>query len=278
MPSDLKAAFLWVASGYDLVKTMGLQLLEGRDFSRGYASDTADYLVNEAAIQFMHYKNPIGKPFTFQGKRGKILGVLKDFHLSSLQNKIYPLVISYSAPEDGGKILIRTEQGKTTQAMAGIQALCRELNPAFPFTYHFSEEAYQKLYKSESMIQQLATYFAGLAIAISCMGLLGLVIFTAEQRRKEIGIRKVLGAGTGSVFALLSREFIYLVGLSILLATPIAWWGLHSWLAGYAYHIPLQWTLFLWSGMVVILIALATITYQSIRAAWVNPVESLRAE
>jgi putative ABC transport system permease protein len=276
-PHD-KIAFLWVSSGYNLVKTMGLELLEGRDFSPGYASDTTDYLVNETAIQFMHYKNPIGKPLTFQGKKGKILGVLKDFHLSSLQNKIYPLVVSYSRPEEGGKILIRTERGKTSEAIAGLSALSSELNPAFPFTYTFTEEAYQQLYKSESMVQELARYFAGLAIAISCMGLLGLVIFTAEQRLKEIGIRKVLGAGTASIFRLLSKEFMSLVGVSILLATPLAWWGLHEWLKGYAYHVSLDWTTFLWSGLLVLLIALATISYQSMRAALVNPVKSLRAE
>jgi ABC-type antimicrobial peptide transport system permease subunit len=276
-PHD-KLAFLWVSSGYNLVKTMGLELLEGRDFSPGYASDTTDYLVNETAIQFMHYKNPIGKPLSFQGKKGKILGVLKDFHLSSLQNKIYPLVISYSRPEEGGKILIRTERGKTSQAIAGLSALSRELNPAFLFTYTFTEEAYQRLYQSESMVQELARYFAGVAIAISCMGLLGLVIFTAEQRLKEIGIRKVLGAGTGSIFRLLSKEFMGLVGLSVLLATPPAWWGLHEWLRGYAYHVSLDWTTFLWSGLLILLIALATISYQSIRAALVNPVKSLRSE
>jgi putative ABC transport system permease protein len=204
--------------------------------------------------------------------------VLKDFHLSSLQNKIYPLVISYSRPEEGGKILIRTERGKTSQAIAGLSALSRELNPAFPFTYTFTEEAYQRLYKSEAVVQELARYFAGLAIAISCLGLLGLVIFTAEQRLKEIGIRKVLGAGTGSIFGLLSKEFMSLVGLSILLATPLAWWGLHEWLKGYAYHVSLDWITFLWPGLLVLLIALATISYQSIRAALVNPVKSLRSE
>jgi len=128
------------------------------------------------------------------------------------------------------------------------------------------------------VVQELARYFAGLAIAISCLGLLGLVIFTAEQRLKEIGIRKVLGAGTGSIFGLLSKEFMSLVGLSILLATPLAWWGLHEWLKGYAYHVSLDWITFLWPGLLVLLIALATISYQSIRAALVNPVKSLRSE
>ena len=276
-PHD-KEAFVLYSSGYGLVKTMGLELLQGRDFSPGYATDTTGYLLNEAAVRQMHYKDPVGKFFTLQGHRGPILGVIKDFHFNSLHDAIWPLVINYSRPQDGGDLLIRTQPGKTRQAITGLAALCRDLNPAFPFTCTFSDEEYQKLYKSEAMIRDLSIDFAILAIFISCLGLLGLVIFTAEQRIKEIGIRKVLGAGIGSIFGLLSREFMSLVGVSVVIATPLAWWAVHEWLKDYAYHIPIQWTVFVWAGMLVIFIALMTISYQSVRAALVNPVRSLRSE
>ncbi len=203
--------FTQSAVGYDFTKTMHLQLAQGRDFSKDFATDSAGYLINESALKIIGYKNPIGKPLTFWQKKGTIIGVLKDFHFNSLHEQINPLVLRLGENIEWGAALVRTEPGKTKQALASLEKVCKELNPKFPFTYKFSDEEYAKLYKSEQVVSQLANYFAFLGIFISCLGLLGLVIFTAEQRTKEFGIRKVLGASPATLFTLLSKEFLLLV-------------------------------------------------------------------
>ncbi|MGH2566382.1 MAG: ABC transporter permease, partial [Ginsengibacter sp.] len=198
---NLDIDFSYAAVGYDFIKTMHLRLKEGRDFSKDFATDSVGYLVNESALQIIKYKNPIGKPLTFWGKKGTIIGVLKDFHFNSLHEPIRPLVLSLGEHATFGEVLVRTQPGKTKQALASLAAICKTLNPKFPFTYQFSDEEYAKLYTSEQVVSQLANYFAILAISISCLGLLGLVMFTAEQRTKEFGIRKVLGANPFTLFS-----------------------------------------------------------------------------
>jgi ABC-type antimicrobial peptide transport system permease subunit len=174
--------------------------------------------------------------------------------------------------------LIRTQPGKSRDAIAGIESLCKELNPAFPPSYYFVDEQYQKLYQSEQIINKLSNAFAFLAIFISCLGLLGLAMFTAEQRLKEIGIRKVLGASVRSLFGLLSQEFLVLVVIALLIATPVTWYAMNKWLQSFAYRAPLQWWVFAVSGVLIMLIALATVSFQAIKAALVNPIKSLRSE
>ena len=177
-----------------------------------------------------------------------------------------------------GSALVRIEPGKTKQALAGLERLCKELNPKFPFTYTFSDEAYQKLYKSEAVVSRLARYFAILAISISCLGLLGLAIFASEQRTKEFGVRKVLGASPVSLFNLLSKEFLVLVLVALVIASPIAWWAMSQWLQNYEYRVPVSWWMFVFAGVVAVFIALFTVSFQAIRAAIANPVKSLRTE
>jgi len=179
---------------------------------------------------------------------------------------------------DYGSALVRTEPGKTKEALASLEKVCKELNPKFPFTYKFSDEEYAKLYKSEQVVSQLANYFAFLAIFISCLGLLGLVIFATAQRTKEIGIRKVLGASVTSVTILLGKDFAKLVAVATVIAVPIAWFAMNKWLQGFAYRINIQWWMFLLSGCTAIIIALATVSFQSIKSALANPVKSLRTE
>lgn len=266
------------ATGYDFVRTMNLKLIDGRDLSRDFASDSAGYLINEAALKIIGYKNPVGKPLTFWGKKGTIVGVLKDFHFASLHDPIKPLILRNGEKDDWGHILVRTEAGKTKEAIAGMAKIYKELNPKFPFAYSFSDEDYQKLYQSEQVINKLSNYFAFLGIFISCLGLLGLVMFTAEQRTKEIGIRKVLGASVGSLFTLLSKEFIMLVVLALAIASPLAWWAMHAWLQGFAYRTPVGVWVFALAGLLAVLIALATVSFQAIKAAMANPVKSLRTE
>ena len=270
--------FTQVSVGYDFTKTMKLKMVQGRDFSKDFATDSIGYLINETALKRVGYADPIGKPFTMWGKKGTIVGILQDFHFKSLHSAIDPLVVRLREKEDYGNILVRTQPGQTKQALATIEKLCKELNPNFTFTYQFSDQEYQKLYDNEQVVSKLSDAFAFLAIFISCLGLLGLAMFTAEQRTKEIGIRKVLGASVGSLFTLLSREFIVLVIIALLIASPISWYAMNKWLLNYSYHIDLAWWIFLLSGGIAIFITLITVSFQSAKAALMNPIKSLRSE
>lgn len=275
---NLDVQFTQSAVGYDFTKTMHLQMAAGRDFSKDFPTDSVGYLINEAAAKIIGYKNPLGKPLTFWGKKGTIVGVLKDFHFNSLHTAINPLVLRLGENIEWGSALVRTEPGKTKIALANIEKICKDLNPKFPFTYKFSDEEYAKLYKSELVVGQLANYFAFLAIFISCLGLLGLVMFTSQQRTKEFGIRKVLGARPAALFNLLSKEFLTLIFIAMLIATPIAWLAMKSWLKDYAYQINISWWMFALAGLLAIVIALLTLSFQAIKAAMANPVKSLRME
>ncbi|HTD98252.1 MAG TPA: ABC transporter permease [Mucilaginibacter sp.] len=275
---NLNVEFTQVSVGYDFVPTMKLKVVDGRDYSKTFATDSVGYLVNESALNRIGYKNPVGKPLTMWGKKGTIVGILKDFHFNSLHDPITPLIVRLREHEDYGNILVRTQPGQTKQALATIEKLCKQLNPNFTFSYSFSDDEYQKLYKNEQIVGKLSNSFAFLAIFISCLGLLGLAMFTAEQRIKEIGIRKVLGASVGSLFTLLSREFLILVFIALLIASPIAYYFMHEWLKGYTYRTGIEWWVFLLSGVIAILITLVTVSFQSAKAALMNPVKSLRSE
>lgn len=275
---NVNIEFTQISVGYDFVKTMKLKVLAGRDYSKSFATDSVGYIINETALKRIGYKDPIGQPITQWGKPGKIIGLIKDFHFNSMHEQIRPLIIRFGEQENYGSLLIRTEPGKTKQALASLEALCRQINPAFPFTYTFSDQEYQKLYQNEQIVTKLSNAFAFLAIFISCLGLLGLAMFTAEQRVKEIGIRKVLGASVGSLFSLLSSEFLILVIIALGIALPVSWYAMNSWLQGFAYRTSLQWWMFGLSGMIIILIATVTVSFQAVKAALVNPIRSLRSE
>ncbi|SEW55853.1 ABC transporter permease [Chitinophaga arvensicola] len=275
---DNNPLFTQTAIGYDFVKTLHLKLVAGRDFSLDFASDSAGYLINEAALKVIGYKDPIGKPLTLWGRKGRIVGVLKDFHFSSLHDAIVPLILHNGEQNDYGHILVRTVSGQTKQALASLGEICKTLNPKFPFTYSFSDDAYRNLYNSEAVVNKLSTCFSFLAIFISCLGLLGLAMFTAEQRKKEIGIRKVLGAGMVSLFTLLTKEFVFLILIAFLIASPFTWWLMHTWLQTFAYKIHMEWWMFAVAVLLIIGVAMLTISYQSIRAILMNPVRSLKGE
>ena len=270
--------FTWASVGYDFVKTLKLKIIEGRDFSKDFATDSVGYMVNEAALKKIGYTDPVGKPLTMWEKKGTIIGVLKDFHFNSLHEPINPLIVRYGEKETYGSALVRTGAGKTKEALSGLETLCKQLNPKFPFSYYFSDDEYQKFYKSEQIISKLARSFAFLAIFISCLGLLGLAMFTAEQRTKEIGIRKVLGASVTSLFTLMSKEFLLLVCIALVIASPIAWWVMNNWLQNYAYRTDIAWWMFVLAGAFAIIIALITVSFQASKAAIANPIKSLRTE
>lgn len=273
-----KPMFTQAAIGYDFAKTMDIRVLEGRDFSKDFATDSAGYILNEEALKKIGYKDPIGKPLTFWDKKGTIVGVVKDFHFNSLRVPVNALILRLGETDEYGSVLVKTQAGKTKEALASLEKLCKQLNPKFPFTYQFSDEEYAKLYQTEQMTGKLADCFAFLAIFISCLGLLGLAMFTAEQRTKEIGIRKVLGASMTSLFVLLSKEFLFFVAIALLIASPLAWFAMSKWLQEYAYRIEITWSMFVIAGLVAVLIALCTVSFQAIKAAIANPVKSLRTE
>ncbi|QDK83685.1 FtsX-like permease family protein [Spirosoma sp. KCTC 42546] len=275
---NLRTAFANTVVGYDFVKTLNLQLKEGRDFSSNFGTDSLSFLINETALAKIGYQHPIGKPLDWGGYHGKIIGVLKDFHFNSMRQAIEPLIIRLEKQSRWGTILVRAESSKVKEVISNLEKLSKELNPKTPFTYQFSDQEYANLYRSELVVSQLTNSFALLAIFISCLGLFGLATFTAEQRTKEIGVRKVLGASVTSVVALLSTDFLKLVLLAILLASPIAWWAMTNWLEGYMYKIDIEWWMFALAGLLAIVIALLTISFQSIKAALMNPVRSLRSE
>ncbi len=264
--------------GYDFVQTMKLKIADGRDFSKGFPTDSNAYIINETAAQKIGYVHSVGRTLTLNGRKDMVIGVLKDFHFRSLHEQIQPLIMQIGEKGDYGNILIRTQPGKTKEALASLEALCKEFNPQFPFSYSFSNEEYQKLYRNEQIVGKLSNAFAFLAIFISCLGLLGLVMFMAEQRTKEIGIRKVLGATVSSIVQLMSMDFIKLVFIAIVIATPIAWWAMTKWLNDFAYKIIISWWMFALAGALTIVIALITISFQAVKAALANPVKSLKVE
>nr|WP_299285249.1 FtsX-like permease family protein [uncultured Mucilaginibacter sp.] len=272
----VKVQFAQTGVGYDFVSTMKLKLQEGRDFSKNFGTDSTAYLINETAAKTMGYKEPIGKPLIVNGQIGHIVGVLKDFHFESLHQQIQPLFIQLT--DGGSHILIRTKPGQTKQALTGLEQLCRELNPDFPFSYQFLDEEYQRLYTSEQVVGKLSNVFALMAIFISCLGLLGLAMFTAEQRVKEISIRKILGASAGSIFTLLSSEFLVLVIIAFMIASPLSWYAMNKWLDGFAYRTDVKWWMFALSALIVLTITLLTVSFQAVKAALANPVKSLKAE
>lgn len=264
--------------GFDFLKIMNLKVAEGRGFSREVTTDTSAFMINEEAVKQMGIKDPIGKWISAWQKKGHIIGILKDYHTHSLHEPIKPLIVDVKEYEYFGVIMVRTEPGKTKEALASLDQVYKTINPDFPFAYQFLDQEYEKLYRNEQIVTKLSNAFAILAILISCLGLLGLVMFSAEQRTKEFGIRKVLGATVTNIVQLLSQDFLRLVLISFCIATPLAGYAMYQWLQKFAYKIELSWWIFILSGSIALCIALATICVQAFQSALANPVKSLRSE
>ncbi len=276
---DASVGFRVASVGFDFNKIMKLKIVEGRDYSRTHATDSADaFMVNEEAVKQMALKEPIGKWVSAWNKKGHIIAVLKDYHTNSLHKPITPLILDVKEYEYFGVIIVRTEPGKTKEALAGLETVYKEINPNYPFAFQFVDVEYDKLYRNEQVMTKLSNAFALVAIAISCLGLLGLVMFSAEQRIKEIGVRKVLGATVTNIVSLLSKDFLALVVVSFVIAAPVAGYFMNEWLQGFAFKIALSWWIFAVAGGGALLIALLTISVQAIQSAIANPVKSLRAE
>lgn len=266
--------------GNGFIETMGMHLAGGRTFNRSYGADDSTIMVNEAAVAAMHLKDPVGQNIQLFGHNHRIIGVLKDFHFESLHEAIKPAYFTRMGQEVNPwiKFVVRIKGGNQKETIDQIQHLYESFNSGFPFTYDFLDEAYQKQYETETRVGTLSRYFSGLAILISCLGLFGLAAFTAQKRQKEIGIRKVVGASVRSITVMLSKDFLKLIFISLLIAFPVSWYLMNSWLQSFAYRIDLNADIFILAGLSTIIITVLTISYQSIKAAMVNPVKSLKAE
>jgi putative ABC transport system permease protein len=263
------------------VPTLGMQMVQGRNFSIDFPTDSTGLLLNESAAQLLGWKEPLHQILYRPGDSAKalpfhVIGVVKDFNFSSMHDKVGPLVIQMG--DNRGSIAIRLRGGNIPATVNQIETKWSSMANGVPFNYTFMDNDFDNLYKDEQQTGRLFISFAVFAIFIACLGLFGLVTYAAEQRTKEIGIRKVLGANVGGIVALLSKDFLTLVIIASLIAFPIAWWAMDQWLQSFAYRIGISWWIFVLAGGTAILIALVTVSVQTIRAALANPTSSLRAE
>lgn len=274
------------AADYDFVSTLGMKVVTGRDFSREFPSDTTfGALVNESMVKRMSWENPIGKKFVFSDgnpdtpdNERTVVGVVKDYHQNSLYDPIEPLMI-LMAPRNGF-VFVRTEEGDVRKSLAAIESAWKEIFPTYTFEYDFLDADFNSQYKADEKRSQIFTAFSGLTIVIACLGLLGLAAFTTEQRTKEIGVRKVIGASVQNLVVLISKEFFLLVGIGMIVAFPLAWFFTNDWLQNFAYRIELkgEWPTFILSALLAFIITLMTVGFHVVRAASANPVKSLRDE
>jgi putative ABC transport system permease protein len=276
-PEDL-ILFENVRVDYELLETIGVEMKEGRTFSRQYGADSSKIIFNERAIEIMNMKEPIGQKIRLWEEYDmEIIGVVKDFHFQSLREGMKPLFFMLN-PESSWNIMVRIEPGQSEKAIASLRNFYESYNPGFTFDYDFMNEQYAQQYEAEQRVASLSRYFAGLAILISCLGLFGLAAFTADRRKKEIGIRKVLGATVTNIVMLLTKNFTQLVVISILLGLPIAYFLTRRWLNDFAYRIDLSFVFFLIASGMVLLISWLTVSFQAYRAANINPKECIRNE
>ena len=266
---------------YDFVETYDLEVLAGRDFDKSFGSDHQNaYLLNEAGIQYLGWENAeeaIGQEINREGKKGSIVGIIKDFHFESLYTPIDALLLDVS-PAIFNTFSMRIQNSELPQTISFIESAWKELFPHKVFEYRFLDEEINEIYQADQRIGRMIGYFAFLAILISCFGLYGLVLYSIHQRTKEIGIRKVLGSSVGGIVSLLAKDYMKLIMVALVLASLIAWYFMGQWLDNFAYRIDIHWGIFVLAGLLVFALALFTISIQSIRAALINPVEALRDE
>jgi len=277
-----KADIKYVVADEDFIPTYGIKIVAGRNFSKDYGMDTSSFLINATAVKALELKSneaAVGKQFQYGDRKGTIVGVFNDFNFESLHQRIIPLVLYEPSVTDGnvGNISIKTS-GNVPAALAQIEKTWKKYLPEIPYEYKFLDAQYAKLYEAENKESSILIIFSCIAIFIACLGLFGLSAFTITQRVKEIGIRKVLGASTGSIVELISKDFLVLVVIAAIIAFPVAWYAMNHWLHNFAYRINIAWWVFVAAGIIAFLIAFATISFQAVKAAISNPVKSLRSE
>ena len=268
---------------YDYINTLGMQIIKGRNFSKEFGSDSSAVIINETAAAVLGFDDPIGKKIYAKDGDDKdvtisytIIGVVKNFHFESLRKNIGPLCFKLGYSKWSVAFKVATTDIRSL--VKNIEDKWKSIAPGFPFSYQFLDESFDNMYRQERRVGQIAISFAVLAILIACLGLFGLATYMAEQRTKEIGVRKVLGASVQNITTMLSKEFVVLVLIAALIAFPLAWWGMHSWLQDFAYRVSIGWWVFVLAAAIAFLIALVTVSFQAIRAAVANPVDSLRDE
>jgi putative ABC transport system permease protein len=262
----------------DFIKTLGIHLLQGRDFSPEFPTDSSAVIVNETAVNEFGFKgDPVGKEIVMSGqKEYKILGVVKDFHFVSVKEKIEPLVMMLG--RNTGGMIVKIKTTDVGSFLSALKTQWTSYNAKGPFSYSFVDERFAAVYKSEERTGKIFTLFALISIIIASLGLFGLSAFSTAQRTKEIGVRKVLGANTSQVVLMLSKEFLYMVMIAFVVAVPATWFAMHRWLEEFAYRINISWITFALSGCIALLIAFLTVSLQTVKAAVANPVKSLRSE
>jgi putative ABC transport system permease protein len=265
----------------DYLKTLGMEIIKGRNFSREFGTDSTAVIINETTEKLLGYTDPIGKSiYATDGVGGmtpyRIIGVVRNFNFESLRHTVGPLCFRLGKSTGSAAFKVQTKDIKSL--VASVESVWKKMAPGMPFSYRFLDDAFDSMYRAEQRMGKLAVAFSVLAILVACMGLFGLATYAAEQRTKEIGIRKVLGASVSGIVEMLSRDFIKLVLISSLIAFPLSWWAMHSWLNDFVYRTDLSWWIFLAAAGIALFIALVTTSFQAIRAALMNPVRSLRTE
>ncbi|GAB3907429.1 ABC transporter permease [Mucilaginibacter boryungensis] len=279
----IKLDLKYVTTDYGFIPTYGIKLDAGRNFSRAYVNDTTNFIINEAAVQMLQWKNAqnaIGKDMMYGNVKGKVIGVVNDFHFESLHQKIIPLLFAMPPVKNNqyNYISVKVDGRNAQSAITTMESVWRHYLPESPFAYTFLDKKFERLYSSEQLQGRLVTIFSCIAIFIACLGLFGLSAFTISQRVKEIGVRKVLGASVPRIVIELSKDFLMLVLIAAVIALPIAWYSMNKWLLDFAFRISLSWWIFAMAGVIALIIAFVTISFQSVKAAIANPVKSLRSE
>ena len=278
MEAGESVAFGFIPVDYDTLDLLDMKVVQGRKFSREFPADDSNFILNERAVKAMGLKNPIGKPFSLgEDPTGTIIGVIKDFHSMPLNYGIEPVVLLID-PDYYGFILVKIRPGDRRNIISGVEAAWKKFVPGFPFEYHFLDERFELYYGPEILAGKLFRYFVLLAIFISCLGLLGLSAFVAEQKTKEIGIRKALGASVSRIVLLLTKQFLLWALLANIIAWPVAYIAMRSWLDNYPFRTSIGLPIFLLSAAAALLITMLTVSFQAVRAARANPVNSLRYE
>ena len=275
-PESDKTLFHHFTVDADYIETLGLEMVEGRNFSLDFPADSANYILNEEALKLTGLTDPVGKRFSMNENEGTIVGIVKDFNFKSLHQSVEPLVLHMLYRPD--YILVKVAPGNTASSLALIEQAWKTHNPNYPFEYHFLNEEYEQLYQSEKRMSDIFDYFTFFTLFIACLGLIGLINHMIEKRTKEVSIRKILGASVFSILVLLSHEYVRLILIAFTIAVPVAHYFISDWLATFAYRVSVPWWVYVVPGLLVLLIALLSVSAQTLKAARRNPVDSLRNE
>jgi len=265
------------------IPTLGMKMLDGRNFSPQFPTDSSGIIINEAAAKFLNTKETLNRKLyaitDFKSKKTNefhVIGVVKDFNFYSLHYLVTPLALSFGKNNDN--ISVRVDASNTPSVISAIKTKWKTLAAGQPFDYGFMDEQFNSIYNAEQQVGRISITFSVLAILIACLGLFGLVTYAAEQRTKEIGIRKVLGANVSGIVGMIIKDFLKLVIIASMFAFPIAWWGMNKWLMNFAYRVGIGWWIFIIAALIAVVVTVVTISYQAIKAAIANPVTSLRSE